>query len=120
MLKTITSEITMNLFHTLLETNPGLLIIKLSAEWCIPCQTIKNSVEDWFSIMPNHVQTVLLDIDESFAVYATLKNKKMLKGVPAILMYKKGNTTIIPDQIVNTSNKNEIDVFFMQLLKRTF
>ena len=120
MLKTMTSEVTMNVFQTLLETNPGLLIIKLSAEWCIPCQSIKNNVENWFSIMPNHVQTVLLDIDESFTVYATLKNKKMLQGVPAILMYRKGNNTIIPDQIINSSNKNEIDVFFMQILKHSF
>ena len=39
--------------------------------------------------MSNNIRTVTLDIDKSFDVYAALKNKKMLNGIPAILMYKK-------------------------------
>ena len=119
MLKTIVSEITIETFYTLLKTNPGLVIIKLGAEWCKPCQQIKSNVEDWFSVMPNHIQTVLIDIDESFQLYSLLKNKKMLHGIPAILMYKAGNTTFIPDEIVNSSNINEVDAFFMKSLKHS-
>ena len=117
MLKTITSEITIETFYTLLKTNPGLIIIKLGSTWCKPCEQIKVSVEDWFSVMPNHIQTIILDVDESFQLYSLLKNKKMLHGIPAILMYKKGNLTLIPDESVNSSNINEINVFFMKSLK---
>lgn len=114
MLETITCDMTLEMFHSLLKNNTGLLIIKLYAKWCTPCHLIKNEVNEWFRVMPNNVQTVSLDIDRSFNVYAALKNKKMLNGIPAILMYKKGNITFIPDEMVNTSNINEIDVFFMK------
>ena len=114
MLETITCDMTLEMFHSLLKNNTGLLIIKLYAKWCTPCNLIKNEVNEWFRVMPNNVQTVSLDIDRSFNVYAAFKNKKMLNGIPAILMYKKGNITFIPDEMVNTSNINEIDVFFMK------
>ena len=116
MLKTITYDITLDIFHSLLQNNPGLLIIKLFSTWCRPCNLIKNNVDEWFSIMSNNIQTVTLDIDKSFDVYAALKNKKMLSGIPAILMYKKGNITFIPNESVNSSNINEIDAFFMKCI----
>lgn len=112
MLKTITTELSMSNFTMLLKNNPGFLIIKLGAEWCEPCKRIEKNIEKWFSIMPNYIQTVLLDIDISCNVYSHLKKKRMLNGIPAILLYIKGNDTIIPDEIINSSNINEIDTFF--------
>lgn len=112
-LKTI-SLTNMENFYDLLSNNPGLLIIKFGATWCGPCQKIEKNIEQWFQILSlnQNIQTVLIDIDESFEVYAYLKNKKMMKGIPAILMYKKGNNTFVFDDIVNTSDTVDVDKFF--------
>jgi thioredoxin 1 len=114
---TITTIENLKEFNDLLIINPGLLIIKFGAEWCGPCKKVENDVRMWFERMPDNVQTVMLDIDESFELYAYLKNKKMLKGIPAILMYKKGNNSYIFDDAVNTSNLDEIHDFFNRCMK---
>ena len=38
----------------------------------------------------------------------------MFRSIPAILMYRMGNITLVPDEIVNSSNLNEIDGLFMK------
>jgi thioredoxin 1 len=92
--------------------NPGLVIFKFSAPWCAPCQKIAPQVEAWFHKMPANVQTIVIDVDESIDLYAFMKSKKMLKGIPALLMYKKGNLNYVFDDCVNTSDPAQIDAFF--------
>lgn len=103
-------------FKHLLSNNPGLLIIKFGAEWCGPCKRVEKTIVEWCNQMPNNVQTAIVDIDESFELYAYLKNKKMCKSIPAILMYIKGNESYIFDDAVNTSNVDEINSFFERCL----
>lgn len=103
-------------FRNLLVQNPGLLIIKFGADWCKPCRNIEKQVNIWFKKMPSTIQTVFVNIDISTKLYALLKNKKMLIGIPAILMYKKGNHSYIFDDMVNNSNIVEIDNFFIRCL----
>ena len=38
-----------------LKVNPGLILIKLGAEWCAPCKRIEPLVNKWYSKMPNNV-----------------------------------------------------------------
>ena len=108
-------------FKNILDNNKGIIIIKLGAEWCKPCCSIEPLIKTWFNKMNliNSVQTVLVDIDENFEFYSYLKNKKMLKGIPAILMYKKGNCSYICDDSVNNSNVQEIDNFFRRCIEIT-
>jgi thioredoxin 1 len=103
-------------FAELLQTNPGRLIIKFGAEWCGPCKKIEGLVHEWFHRMPDTVQCVLVDIDQSFEVYAFLKSKKMVAGVPAILCYNKGNLNYIPDNAVLGADVNKVNLFFQQCL----
>jgi thioredoxin 1 len=116
MISTISLIKNLDDFYKLLSNNPGLLIIKFGAEWCGPCKRIENNVLEWFEKMPNNVQTVKIDIDESFELYAHMKYRKMIKSIPGILMYKKGNNTYVFDDAVNTSNLEEIDKFFLRCL----
>jgi hypothetical protein len=37
------------------------------------------------------ITSAIIDIDDNFEIYAFLKSKKMVNGVPVILCYKKGN-----------------------------
>jgi thioredoxin-like negative regulator of GroEL len=111
--KQIISEITnRQAFFTLLQHNTGLIVIKLGAEWCGPCKTIKEVVYGFFASSPPQVICADIDVDESFDFYSFLKSKKMVNGIPALLCYKKGNATYIPDDIVTGSDPQQLHNFF--------
>lgn len=113
MSKQIISEIeNRGAFLTLLTHNPGLIVLKLGAEWCGPCKTIKNAVHGFFATSPPEVVCCDIDVDKSFDFYSFLKSKKMVNGIPVLLCYKKGNSTYIPDDIVTGSNPQELHNFF--------
>ena len=113
MSKKVVSEIpTRDAFFHLLKNNPGLIIIKLGAEWCGPCKQIKNVVHAFFASSPPEVVCADIDVDQSFDFYSFLKSKKMVNGIPVLLCYKKGNSTYIPDDSVTGSDANELHMFF--------
>ena len=101
-----------NHFMNLLEKNFGLVIIKFGATWCGPCKKIKHVVDAFFASSPDNVMCCDIDVDESFDVYSYLKSKKMVNGIPAILCYKKGNTSFIPDEMVVGIDPDKMDHFF--------
>ena len=113
MSKKVVSEIAnREAFFHLLGHNQGLIIIKLGATWCGPCNLIKDVVHAFFATSPNEVICCDIDVDESFDLYALLKSKKMVNGIPVILCYKKGNTTFIPDDSVTGSDASALNAFF--------
>jgi len=100
-----------------LKTNPGVIIVKFGAEWCGPCKKIEGLVQTRMTALPNNFKCFIIDIDEHFELYAFLKTKRMVNGIPAILAWKRGNLSVIPDAIVNTSNVAEVETFFQQCLQ---
>jgi thiol:disulfide interchange protein len=109
---------TVKQFSGYLQTNPGLIIIKFGAEWCGPCKMIETQVHDWFDKMPETVQGFIIDVDESFELYAFLKTKKMVNGVPVILCYDKGNLNYIPSDSIIGADRAGIDAFFQRCLAK--
>jgi thiol-disulfide isomerase/thioredoxin len=99
-------------FFKLLEKNPGIIVIKLGASWCGPCKKIKPVVDAFFASSPDNVICCDIDVDESFDVYAYLKSKKMVNGIPILMSYKMGNTSFIPDDSVTGSDPVALDAFF--------
>ena len=99
-------------FLKLLTVNPGLIIVKLGATWCKPCQQIKPVLNAFFASSPPEVICCDIDVDESFDLYAYFKSKKMVNGIPVILCYKKGNQSFAPDDSVTGSSPQELDAFF--------
>ena len=115
MSKQIISEIaSRDAFFHLLGNNPGLIILKLGATWCGPCQQIKHIVHAFFASSPSNVVCGDIDVDESFDFYALLKSKKMVNGIPVLLCYKKGNTTYIPDDSITGSDPQQLHLFFQR------
>jgi thiol-disulfide isomerase/thioredoxin len=113
--KTVISEIpSRDKFFQLLEMNTGLIVIYLTAEWCAYCKKIKPIVDSFFATSPENVICADLDVDESFDLYAYLKTKKMVNGIPALLAWKKGNTSFIPDASVTGADPVSLDNFFKQ------
>jgi thiol-disulfide isomerase/thioredoxin len=100
-------------FHSALNSNPGVIIIKFGAEWCGPCKKIEEHVKILMNSMPENVQSYIVDIDESLEVYSFLKTKRMVKGIPYIFAYYKNEeTTYIPDDIVIGADAVAINEFF--------
>ena len=99
-------------FFEILKQNPGLILVKLGAEWCGPCKKIKPIVDGFFLSAPDTVLCADLDVDNSFDLYAFLKSKKMVNGIPTILCYKKGNQSYIPDDSVTGADPTQLDLFF--------
>jgi hypothetical protein len=115
MSKQVISEIAdRNAFLTLLQHNPGVIIIKLGAEWCGPCKTIKSAVHGFFASSPPEVVCADIDVDQCFDFYSFLKSKKMVNGIPVLLCYKKGNSTYIPDDMITGSDPQQLHHFFMR------
>lgn len=102
-------------FKLLLTQNPGLIIIKFSATWCGPCKKIADAFESGLRQMPENVQPVILDIDECFEMYAFMKNKKMVTGIPSILCYYKNSTDFVrfvPNDSCMGSDIAQLNLFF--------
>lgn len=116
-LPTITEISSLDAFSNILSNNPGLVIIKLGATWCGPCQRIEPQVKHFMTRLPGVMQGAVVDVDESFEFYAFLQKKKVIKGIPAILCYKQGNNTHIPDDTCMGSNVTEVNSFFERCYK---
>ena len=106
-----------NDFLKLLSNNPGLIIVKLGAEWCGPCKRIAPVLEGFFATSPDTVVCCDIDVDESFDFYAFLKSKRMVNGIPVILCYKKDNQTFLPDDSITGADPIALDLFFKRCNK---
>jgi thiol-disulfide isomerase/thioredoxin len=107
-----------DVFMELLKTNPGVFIFKFGAEWCGPCKKIKKFVDKVSLVLPvNTMYMFSVDVDECFDLYAYLKQKKMVSGIPVMLAYKVGNTTYAPDASVSGIDEKELKHFFDTCLK---
>ena len=108
-----------SVFAQLLQNNPGVLIIKFGAEWCGPCKKIEHLVNCCMGQMPNTIQCVMVDVDESIEIYGFLKTKKMINGIPAILAYYAGNLNYIPDDAVIGADEAQVKMFFERCLEQS-
>lgn len=107
-----------NVFFELLKMNPGVFVFKFGAEWCKPCKMIKKHIDDVSLVIPVNVMYIYnVDVDECFDVYAFLKQKKMISGIPTLLAYKKGNAFFAPDASISGTNESDINNFFDTCLK---
>ena len=104
-------------FQQLLINNPGAFIIKFGADWCGPCKQIESQVHLLMTQMPEQIQCAIINIDDSLEVYAFLKSKKMVNGIPVILCYYKGNVSYIPDDVVIGADVQQINTLFKNALQ---
>jgi|APSaa5957512535_1039671.scaffolds.fasta_scaffold173454_2 thiol:disulfide interchange protein len=105
-------------FSTLLQKNTSIVILKFGASWCGPCQVIENAVHSYISSMPIGIQCIVLDVDECFDLYAYLKSKKIVQGIPCLLAYYAGNTHYAPDEFMKGADLNELKIFFDTCLRQ--
>lgn len=100
---------------TITNNKEKVLLFKFTASWCKPCQKIKEEVTSLIRHLNNHVVCYELDVDENFDVYAFLKSKKMLTGIPSILVYYPGNTSYGSDLSVSGTDMDNYKNIFLQI-----
>jgi thiol-disulfide isomerase/thioredoxin len=102
--------------NELIANNPGILVIKLGATWCAPCKKIKDiaqqKMDELKTMFGERAKIIEIDIDDCFEVYATLKTKRIVNGIPAILCWHQDNVTLRPSDFINDSNPNEVALLF--------
>ncbi len=106
-------------FIELIETSDKTIVFKFSADWCGPCKTIKPEV-DFFKESITDNEKILwfdIDVDQSMEVFGMLKTKRIVSGVPAILVYFDENDTIYPDEFVLSSNKKDLEYLFAKIME---
>ena len=99
-------------FQKILNENKGIVIIKFGADWCRPCQSISPHVKSLCENLSNVYTLYDLDVDDNFELYAYLKSKKMVNGIPTILAYYSGNTSFASDECVIGTSKEAYNLFF--------
>lgn len=98
-----------------------LLVVKFTAEWCGPCNNIKNITKKYTENFPESIKFIEIDIDNSLELYVFLKNKnkKIVTGIPAILAYYPGekDNFYYPDDSCLGGNIDNVINFFERCLK---
>ena len=93
----------------------NVMIVKFGATWCAPCRKIKDVCNNYFVRLPQNVVCADIDVDESIELYATLKRRKMVNGVPTILAFYGDvdrDQWYIPDDSVSGGDIEQVKKFF--------
>ena len=111
-----------DLVNYLKETKYEYVILKFHADWCAPCKAIgpkvKNMVIAKAEQLKSHKNKFIyieVNVDECFDLYAFLKSKKMVRGIPTIFLYKKEiysnseeSQLFIPQSSISGAKEQEI------------
>lgn len=94
------------------------LFVKFTAEWCGPCKKIKPLVDNFLTNeVMEKIQYLEIDIDNSIDVYAFMKSKKMLNGIPTLFVYTMDNTSFAPTLSTSTGSES-VATEFLDTVKR--
>lgn len=106
-------------FQTILDENEGIIILKFGADWCGPCKLISPFVKSMIDKLPSIFTVYDLDVDDNFEIYAYLKSKKMVTGIPTLLAYYKENKTFASNECVSGANEDDYKRFFTKCIAQS-
>jgi thioredoxin 1 len=96
-----------------------ITFIKYGATWCKPCHMIApiiKSLNEQVVKAKKTINYIDLDVDECSDLYAFMKQKKMVRGIPVIMCYKKSqytdNTFYAPADSVTGASVNDVVNFY--------
>jgi len=108
-----------DLKNYLKNTTTETTFIKFGATWCKPCQMIAPVIKSLNEqvIKANKVLCYIdLDVDQCSDLYAFMKQKKMVRGIPVILCYKKSqyndDTFYVPSDSITGASTQDVVNFY--------
>ena len=105
-------------FKTILKNKKNPLLVKFTAEWCGPCKMIQPHLENFLNANKNAKFDFLeLDVDDNFDVFAFMKSKKMVSGIPAMLFYDMETKEYPPKFSLLGADLKQFEGFCNNILK---
>jgi thiol-disulfide isomerase/thioredoxin len=108
-----------DLKNFLKETTIETTFIKFGATWCKPCHMIAptiQSLNDQVKKAKININYLDLDVDQCSDLYAFMRTKKMVRGIPVIMCYKKSqyndNTFYVPTDSVTGASTPDVVNFY--------
>lgn len=96
-----------------IQSGVGTRLLKFGATWCAPCRRVAPEVHARRQRMNSNIRFLDVDIDEDMDVYTMLKSKRLVGGIPSIVLYAHGNINILsPDFVCTGSNSNDVSAIF--------
>ena len=99
-------------FTEFIKTKPRGVVIKFTATWCGPCKKVQPLVKECVADGVGKFDYYEIDIDESIDVYAFMKSKRMISGVPTLMFYSTENKTFAPTISITGSGEDQVRDFF--------
>ena len=91
------------------------LIVRFTAPWCGPCRRIEPVCHEAFARLPPQFLVAELDIEETLDLYSSFTRYKMIKGVPAMMLFRgdaERDRWFIPDDSVSGADVGAVQEFF--------
>jgi len=103
-------------FLQMLQTKQKPLLVKFTADWCGPCKRVKPLVDAFLTPeIRSSIDYLEIDIDNSVDVYAYMKTKRMLNGIPTLFYYDMSNKHFPPTYSVSTGKESTVNEFLQGL-----
>lgn len=97
----------------------AVVVAKIGAEWCRPCREIARYVDmHMYNLnLPPNVFIYIIDFDLSDDLFSYLSSRKVITGIPALLMYTASDVPIAPSDVYCGTDETAIDNFFATVLR---
>lgn len=76
----------MNTKFNALINQDALVLVDFYADWCGPCKMLAPVLQEVKSVLQDDVKIIKINVDE----YESLASEFMVRGVPTMLLFKKG------------------------------
>ena len=121
--KRVIEELSCKNIEGILELLPKenrVLVVKFTANWCGPCQRIKDGCYAMFNQLADNVVVADLNIDfgKNIDVYRMLKRKRQINGIPTLMAWYPDPQRAfwyVPDDSVVGGDINEIREFLKRV-----
>lgn len=113
--------ITRESFKNMIVSNTtDFLIFKFSATWCKPCEKLApifdkyiSKIETTNKVTSAKLKVYHIDVDDCFDLYAFLKSKKRVSGIPSLFFYFPRSDRDIDHYYIPDASTSGIDEPFM-------
>lgn len=113
-------------YEQIINNSKNIMILKFGADWCGPCKKIAPLIDMQIDLINMYMEEKNIEkdvyyyelcVDDYFDLYAFLKRKKMINGIPHMVCYFPENNQnrdyfYIPDFSVSGSKEDDIKLFF--------